>query len=151
MRMILEILKDTMNTTDAKMMNDAIIITGRNIPFSRGAVAVSDCELDVRNPRIQYLIGQRAGMLSQSEVDELIWEKDAVKALAQSIFQNGGVYEHIIVQRNGKKFRVREGNCRLVASRHLLEQHPNDPRFNSLPAMIFDVDLTEEDLAVLLA
>ena len=128
-----------------------IRINGKDIPYSRGSVTVSEVELDAQNPRIQYLIGQKAGHVSQNELDSLIWEKDAVKALAQSIFQNGGVYEHIIVQRNGKKFRVREGNCRLVASRHLLEQYPNDPRFMSLPAMIFDVDLTEEDLAVLLA
>ena len=126
-------------------------INGKVIPYSRGSVAVSEVELDAQNPRIQYLIGQKAGQVSQNELDALIWEKDAVKALGQSIFQNGGVYEHIIVQRNGNKFRVREGNCRLVASRHLLEQYPNDPRFISLPAMIFDVDLTEEDLAVLLA
>jgi hypothetical protein len=128
-----------------------IRINGKDIPYNRGTIAVSEVELDAKNPRIQYLVGQKAGQVSQNELDGLIWEKDAVKALAQSIFQNGGVYEHIIVQRHGKKFLVREGNCRLVASRHLLEQYPNDPRFNSLPAMIFDVDLTEEDLAVLLA
>src|SRR6202008_1159677 len=29
--------------------------------------------------------------------------------------------------------------------------HPNDPRFKMMPAMIFDVELTEEDLAILLA
>jgi hypothetical protein len=128
-----------------------IRINGKDIPYHRGTVAVSEVELDAKNPRIQYLVGQKAGHVSQDELDALIWEKDAVKALAQSVFQNGGVYEHIIIQRHGKKFLVREGNCRLVASRHLLEQYPNDPRFNSLPAMIFDVDLTEEDLAVLLA
>src|SRR5262249_19335685 len=49
------------------------------------------------------------------------------------------------------KLRVREGNSRIVACRHLLTQYPNDPRFSIVPAMIFDVDLTEEDLAVLLA
>ncbi|MFZ0866013.1 MAG: hypothetical protein WAN06_05155 [Candidatus Sulfotelmatobacter sp.] len=51
---------------------------------------------------------------------------------------------------NGK-FRVREGNCRTVACRHLLDQYPHDTRFMTMPAMIFDVELTEEDLAVLLA
>ena len=81
----------------------------------------------------------------------MIWAKDAVKALAQSILQNGGVYEHIIVQRDEDRLRVREGNCRTVASRRLLGQYPNDARFVTMPAMIFDVDLTEEDLAVLLA
>ncbi len=89
--------------------------------------------------------------MSEEDLNELIWEKDAVKALGQSILQNGGVYEAIIVQRTDARFLVREGNCRTVACRHLCTQHPNDARFRMLPAMIFDVDLTEEDLAVLLA
>jgi hypothetical protein len=84
-------------------------------------------------------------------LDELLWAKDPVKALAQSILQNGGVYERIIVQRKGDRYLVREGNSRTVATRHLAAQFPGDARFATMPAMIFDVDLTEEDLAVLLA
>jgi len=132
-------------------MSESIVIQGRNVPYSRGAVSVDECELDPKNPRIQFLIGQRAGVVHERELDELIWEKDAVKALGQSILQNGGVYEAVIVQKDGAKYKVREGNCRTVACRHLLEQHPNDTRFKMMPAMIFDVDLTEEDLAILLA
>src|SRR6266446_6710408 len=132
-------------------MPDYLTIQGKNIPYSRTSVPTEECELDPSNPRIQFLIGQRAGSVSENERDELIWEKDPVKALAQSILQNGGVYEPIIVQRNGKKFRVREGNCRAVASRHLIEQYPKDSRFTTMPAMVFDVELSEEDLAILLA
>lgn len=132
-------------------MAETIVIQGRSIPYTRGSVAVEECELDPQNPRIQFLVGQKAGAVDERELDELIWQKDAVKALGQSILQNGGVYEAIIVQRNGSKLLVREGNCRTVACRHLLDQHPNDGRFKMMPAMIFDVDLTEEDLAVLLA
>ena len=128
-----------------------IVIPGRNIPYTRGAVSVDECVLDPQNPRIQFLVGQRAGAVNERDLDELIWEKDAVKALGQSILQNGGVYEAVIVQRRDQKFLVREGNCRTVACRHLLDQHPNDGRFKMVPAMIFDVDLTEEDLAILLA
>src|SRR6266581_4121407 len=106
-------------------MSESIVIQGRSVPYNRGAVSVDECELDPKNPRIQFLIGQRAGVLSERELDELIWEKDAVKALGQSILQNGGVYEAIIVQQDGSKYKVREGNCRTVACRHLLEQHPN--------------------------
>ncbi len=128
-----------------------LTLQGRQVPHVRQAVPVDKCELDPTNPRIQYLIGQRAGVMQENELDEMIWAKDAVKALAQSILQNGGVYEAVIVQRVGDKFRVREGNCRAVACRHLLEQYLNDTRFMTMPAMIFDVELTEEDLAVLLA
>lgn len=127
-------------------------LQGKDIPYTRTSVQVDQCDLDADNPRIQFLIGQRGKSISQKELDALIWEKDAVKALGQSIFQNGGVYDAVIVQRNGNgKYVVREGNCRTVASRHLLEQHPGDVRFMTMPAMVFDVDLTEEALAVLLA
>jgi hypothetical protein len=132
-------------------MPETIIIQGRSIPYTRGVVSVDECVLDPQNPRIQFLVGQKAGAVSENDLDALIWEKDPVKALGQSILQNGGVYESIIVQRTGSKYLVREGNCRTVACRHLLDQHPNDGRFKTMPAMIFDVDLTEEDLAVLLA
>jgi len=132
-------------------MPETMVLQGKNIPFTRGAVPVAQCDLDHSNPRIQYLIGQRAGSLSQNELDELLWAKDPVKALAGSIQQNGGVYDPIIVQRAGDRYRVREGNCRTVACRHLLEQYPEDSRYLTMPALIFDVDLTEEDLAVMLA
>ncbi len=132
-------------------MTDSIIIQGKLIPFERGTIPVVQCELDPKNPRIQYLIGQRAGTSTESDLENLLWEKDQVKALAQSILQNGGVYDPIIVQRHDGKFLVREGNSRTVACRRLLGNHPNDARFLTMPAMIFDVDLGEEDLAVLLA
>jgi hypothetical protein len=132
-------------------MAETMMLQGKNIPLVRAAVPVAECVLDRKNPRVQFLIGQRPDAIPQNELDELIWGKDAVKALAQSILQNGGVYDPIIVQRTKKGYRVREGNCRTVANRHLLAQYPNDTRFMTMPAMIFDVELTEEDLAVLLA
>lgn len=132
-------------------MTDAIIIQGRNVAYARGAVPVEDCILDPQNPRIQFMVGQRAGLISDAELEDLIWDKDAVKSLGQSILQNGGVFEAVIVQRQGSQYLVREGNCRTVACRRLLAQFPQDNRFRMMPAMIFEVDLTEEDLAVLLA
>jgi len=132
-------------------MPEILTLQGRQIPYERGAIAVAECELDPKNPRIQYLIGQRAQTASETELDELLWAKDPVKALAQSILQNSGVCEAVIVQRHDDKYVVREGNSRTVACRHLLEQYPNDRRFLTMPAMIFDVDLSGEDLAVLLA
>src|SRR2546430_1663673 len=110
-------------------MPESIVIQGRNVPYSRGSVSVDECVLDPQNPRIQFLVGQKAGGVTEAELDDLIWEKDTVKALGQSILQNGGVYEAIIVQRRGPKFLVREGNCRTVACRRLLVQNPNDNRF----------------------
>ena len=131
--------------------NEYFTLQGRQIPLTRMMVPVEALELDPKNPRIQFLIGQKAGLVSEQELDELLWEKDRVKLLAQSILQNGGVIEPLIVQRNGNNYRVREGNLRTVASRHLIQQHPQAMEFRSVPAMVFDGTLTQEDIAVLLA
>jgi hypothetical protein len=131
--------------------HETIRIQGRDIPFTRRTVSVDAIDLDPKNPRVQYLVGQRASAVSQQELHDLIWAKDSVKALAESIFQNGGVYEPLILQAKGNRFVAREGNCRTVADRHLAQEHPDDARFAMLSAMVFEGELTDEDLAVLLA
>ena len=128
------------------------VIQGKQVPYTVARIPNDQLELDPGNPRVQYLVGQMAGNVTQARLDELIWAKDQVKALAQSIFQNGGIREAIIVQPTGKnKYRVREGNSRTVCNRHLSEQHPGDERFASVPAHVFEQNLTEEDIAVILA
>jgi hypothetical protein len=133
------------------MATETIRIQNRDIPLTRERVPVALLRLDPRNPRIQYLIGRYVGDIPDQKLDELLWDKEQVKALAQSILQNGGVFDPIIVQRNGDGFIVREGNSRTVALRHLAAKHEGDDRFTTVPAMVFDDRLSEEDLAVLLA
>jgi hypothetical protein len=123
----------------------------KQIPFEHGRVPVGKCILDPKNPRIQYLIGQRGAPVTKTELYDILWDKDQVRYLAQSIHQNGGVYEDVIVQRADEGFVLREGNCRAVACMHLMEQYPGNPAFETIPAKIFDEELTEEHLAVLLA
>lgn len=136
------------NDTSAK---DRIRIQDRDVPFERARLAVDQLTLDPRNPRIQYLIGRQAEPITDKRLDDLLWAKDQVKALAQSIRQNGGVYDPLIVQKLDGRYIVREGNSRTVATRHLRDQYPTDDRFFTVPAMVFDEALNEDDLAVLLA
>ncbi|TIL69906.1 hypothetical protein [Mesorhizobium sp.] len=133
------------------MSTQYAMIQGKQVPYTITRIPNDQIELDPNNPRVQYLVGQMAGTVTQDKLDELIWAKDQAKALAQSIFQNGGVREAIIVQPVGDKYRVREGNTRLVCNRHLAEQNPGDQRFSMIPAHIFEHILTEEDIAVMLA
>ncbi|MET4451899.1 ParB/Srx family N-terminal domain-containing protein [Bradyrhizobium sp. RT3b] len=134
------------------MTEQFTVIQGKQVPYTITRISNDQLELDPANPRVQYLVGQMAGDITQSRLDELIWAKDQVKALAQSIFQNGGIREPIIVQPTSKgKYRVREGNSRTICNRHLAEQHPGDDRFAFVPAHVFQHNLTEEDIAVMLA
>jgi ParB-like nuclease domain len=132
-------------------MNDQIRLQDRDVPFERARLTVDQLTLDPANPRIQYLIGRQAEPITQQRLDELLWAKDQVKGLAMQIKQNGGVYDPLIVQKLDGRYLVREGNSRTVATRHLADQHPSDERYSTVPAMIFDEELTDDDLAVLLA
>ncbi len=127
------------------------VIQNKAVPYELVRLPVSEVTLDSENPRVQYLVGQAAKTITQETLDELLWAKDQVKALAQSIFQNGGVREPIIVQKIEGTNVVKEGNCRTVAMRHLREQYPDDERFSSIPAQVYERELSEEDLAVILA
>ena len=126
-------------------------IQGKDIPYTSNNLKVTECILDPKNPRIQYLLGSQAGNMTEQQIEEALWSKDAVKALAQSILQNGGVREAIIVQRQDGRNIVREGNCRVVSGRKLSIQKPEDSRFETVPAWIFDAEISEEDVAVILA
>jgi hypothetical protein len=128
---------------------ETITIQGKQVPYVRERIPVDKCDLDPANPRVQFLVGQVRN-ITQTDLDEMIWSKDSVKALSQTIEQNGGVHEAILVQdTHDGRYLVREGNCRTVISRHLGEQGVSN--FDTIPAMIFKDALTEEDLAVYLA
>ncbi len=132
-------------------MQDSIRLQDRDVPFERARLTVDQLTLDPMNPRIQWLIGRQPEPVTQERLDELLWAKDQVKGLAQSIKQNGGVYDPLVVQKLDGRYLVREGNSRTVATRHVAEQHPDDDRFSTVPAMVFDEELADDDLAVLLA
>jgi hypothetical protein len=132
-------------------VNDTIRIQNRDVPVERTRLAVNQLILDPKNPRIQYLIGRLPGEVSEQDLDDLLWSKDQVKALAQQIKQNGGVYDPLIVQKLDGRFVVREGNSRTVATRHLAETHSGDYRFTTVPVVLFNEEATEDDVAVLLA
>ena len=136
------------NTQEAQF--DYKVLQGKELRYQKVRVHPAECHLDPRNPRLQYLIGQNPG-LNEAQIEEALWAKDQVKALYNSIQQNGGVHDDLILQRleSGNGYLVREGNCRTVASRRLVAA-TGDSRFESMPAMVFD-EISEEDIAVLLA
>lgn len=134
-------------------VTDHITLQGKQVPYEIARIDIDDLRLDPKNPRIDYLLGYRFGENpSQDDVLEALWEKDQVKALAESILANGGVREHVIVQRLADgSLVVREGNCRTASSKKLKQQNPGDNRFDRIPAKIFDANLSEDDVAVMMA
>jgi hypothetical protein len=133
------------------MDQDYRTLQGRRIQYERRRVSPDEVVLDPRNPRIQYIIGRSPAGLNEDQLEELLWAKDAVKALGSSIKANGGVLEDMIIQKRDGRLIVREGNCRTVAVRRMKRQDPENPAYESIPAQVYDDTLTDEDLAVLLA
>jgi hypothetical protein len=134
-------------------ITDYVILQGKKISYEIARISARSITLDPKNPRVEYLLEHDFdGSATQQDIIEALWSKDAVKALGQAILANGGVREHILVQRTpGGGFVVREGNCRTACSIKLSEAHPEDNRFEAIPAHIFDQALSEEDIAVLIA
>ena len=56
------------------MVPEYMTVQGKQIPYTRQPVAVADLELDPANPRIQYLIGQKAAV-GENELDAMILGK----------------------------------------------------------------------------
>jgi len=132
-------------------MLEYITIQGVQVHYTRATIPVAKCRLDPNNPRIQYILGQKNTLVTENELDRILWKKESVKALSQAIMQNGGVRDPIIVQATAEGgYVVREGNCRVTSCNHLVAEYPNDSRFNQIPAMIFTDTLSDEHLAILL-
>jgi len=105
--------------------------------------------LDPTNPRLGYLLRQykKGAPTTDKELHKMLWDIDQVKALYQSIYQNGGLIQDPVVRPNGT---VVEGNCRTVALRQIRKKYPEDSRFENLYVQVLPRDVTDEQLSLLL-
>ena len=106
-------------------------------------------KLDPRNQRLGYLLRQhkKAPSVSDTELHKMLWDIDQVKALYQSVYQNGGLLEDPVVRVDGT---VIEGNCRTVVLRELRKKYPDDERFSRVFVRVLPPDVTEEQISLLL-
>ncbi len=116
---------------------------------TRQVFNVRDLRLDPRNPRLGYLLRQaKKGVpATDHELHKTLWNMDQVKALYQSVLQNGGLLEDPVVRSDGV---VVEGNCRTVALRELQKKYPTDERFSRLYVRVLPNDVSEEQVSLLL-
>lgn len=106
--------------------------------------------LDPKNPRIANTVHFNTPdniEQLQQEISELLWSDPDVQALYQSVRQNKGLIERIIVRSNGM---VAEGNCRTVVYNKLAQAYPGDPIWQRIPVRVLPDDISERQLAVLL-
>ena len=111
---------------------------------------LSQLKLDPRNVRFKHL----RKVLSDKEIEEIIWKEDATKDLYNSVLATGGIEELIVIDSDNI---VKEGNRRLVVLRKLGEKAqrkelgdvPED-KFDSVPCLQMPPDVTPAEVDVYL-
>jgi hypothetical protein len=120
-----------------------VIVRGKDLP-------IETVRLDPTNPRVANTVMVSAlgeGAKLQEELTKLLWDDPDVRALYQSVLQNRGLVERIIVRHDGV---VAEGNCRTVVYKKLAENFRDDPTWRQIPARVLPDDITDRQVAVLL-
>lgn len=122
-----------------------------NAEFSvtRELRTVEQLKLDASNPRLGYVLraSKKGPTTSDKDLHKILWELDSVKALYQSVYQNGGLLEDPIIRQDGT---VVEGNCRTVVLRQIRQKFQDDERFKKLFVRVLPDNVTEEQISLLL-
>ncbi len=132
---------------ETPQMVEEITLGGQSVRLVHEDISVKDAKLDRKNQRIQYFLAYTGGKADDQELEKKLWEIQDVRALYQSILNNEGLVERIIVQADGT---VVEGNCRTVCYRKLHKNYPDEPRWARIPARVLPPDIDPRLLAILL-
>lgn len=118
-------------------------------------VPLDKLRLDPDNVRFRHL----QKILTDKEIETVIWDEDDTKDLLRSILASGGLSEPpVVMKTQDGSFVVKEGNRRIVCCRKAREMVkrgsgdglPKDA-FNAVECQVFPDDVTEEEIAVWLA
>ena len=129
---------------------DEITLSGTRVQVRVQELALSAVKLDPTNPRVANTVLINSfgeGDALQAALAKLLWDDPDVHALYQSVLQNKGLIERIIVRHDGV---VAEGNCRTVVYKKLAENYPNEPTWRRIPARVLPADITNRQVAILL-
>lgn len=116
-------------------------IQGVAVPLTLVEVNPDDVQLDPTNPRVGFSMRQ----LDEQERGDpactlLLTSQEDTEGLKRSIILSGGVQEPVFLRHD---MTVAEGNRRVVAMRAAKEEHPEDTRFQTLPAWLIPEDTPE--------
>lgn len=103
-----------------KKASNEIVVLGNKIHTKIEQVDIFSLNYWKENPRVNSAIKQNFGdiLISDDQIEELLWKIDSVKDLKFEIEKHGGLIDEILVKGN----TVLEGNSRLCAYRHLYKK-----------------------------
>jgi len=138
------------NSQGTTATGQTLTIGGQTIDAEFRLVPLNDVQLDLSNPRIQYLLKQslKSGKPTQEELSKLIHDNvPGAPALFASIRDNQGLLEPIHVRPDG---RVIEGNCRVAAYMRLLaidrKRGAQNSEWSAIPAFVIP-HISEQQVA----
>jgi hypothetical protein len=126
--------------------SDFLLLRNKKIPVKLAEIAHGNLKFYLENPRLYSLVRADGNEPTQEEVEEVLSGMEHVKQLVQSIKDNGGLIDPVIVQ--GGSNIVLEGNSRLAAYRTLARQDPI--KWGHLRAKILPADIGEAEIFSLL-
>lgn len=125
---------------------DVIVLRGRKYPVTIRYVNQSELRFYLENPRLYSLVRSEGKEPTEEEILGKLLSMEHVKRLTQSIKDNGGLIDPVIV--DGESKVVLEGNSRLAAYRRLAEIDP--VKWGRIRAKILPADIDEKDVFALL-
>jgi hypothetical protein len=126
--------------------SDFLLLRNKRIPVELAEVSQDELKFYLENPRLYSIVRSDGKEPTQEEVEEVLCKMEHVKQLVQSIRDNGGLIDPVIVQ--GGTNIVLEGNSRLAAYRLLARQDPI--KWGRLRARVLPADISEAEIFSLL-
>jgi len=130
----------------AKYGTDFLVLRGKKIPVDLADLPQVNLQFYLENPRLYTLVRTDGRDPTQEEVEERLSTMDHVRQLVDSIKENGGLMDAIIVQ--GGTNVVLEGNSRLAAYRILAKQDPI--KWGKIKAKVLPESIGESEIFSLL-
>ncbi|MFC1584002.1 ParB N-terminal domain-containing protein [Fibrobacterota bacterium] len=126
----------------------SLTLKGQEIKVTYCQLKHNDLQFYPENPRIYSIVCTETKQPSQKEIQKRLIELEHVRQLVQSIRQNGGLIDPLIVRRSDDYYVVLEGNSRLAAYRLLAKKDPI--KWAKVKCCILSDDVTENQIFALL-
>ena len=116
-------------------------------------VPLHKIDLDPANPRLAHV----EDTLTPEEMEKYIFDEEDGRRLYRQLKQDEQIFEEVWLQKTGDRYKVREGNRRVTASRRFLNDIENgklegfDPdNYREMPAKIFRDDISDKEVDMFL-
>jgi hypothetical protein len=126
-------------------------LAGRDVQVIRTKMPLDFIELDPENPRTGYFADTKKAATGQSQTQaELEFalrykETESFEKLKQAIEANKGLSTPVWLQPSSSgRYRVVEGNTRLLVYRDLHKKFMNDDTYLAIPAKVLPADVSSE-------